>query len=126
MSVWQQASDLTDRTLEVTSGLDLPRGDLWPTVVTVFLVQANERLDAIRLLLDNNYWDSAVILARSLFELAANLTYLSNDISANLHRYLQHGGIPVTAEEADKLQARIERDEQSEVKNIVPGQVWKL
>jgi len=93
--------------------------------VTVFLTQANERLDSVRVLLGKNYWDSAVILTRSLFELAVNLAYIDKDVLARLPHYLKHGGIPLTSEEAGKLQEELATGGQPQVKDIVPGQAWK-
>ena len=124
-NIWHQAVDLMNRAFQVTSDLDLPRGDKWPTLVTVCLSQANERLDSIRVLLDKNYWDSAVILTRSIFELAVNLAYIARNTAGRLPQYLKHGGIPLTSEEAQQLQQAIERSAQPAVKDIVPGQAWK-
>lgn len=123
--IWQRADNLTDRIFQVTSGLDLPHGDLWHTVVTVFLTQTNERMDSIRVLLHKNHLESAVIVTRALYELTVNLAYLAKDVPTNLKQYLQHGGIPTTPEEADKLRAEIDRDDQPDVTDIVPGQAWK-
>ncbi len=109
-NVWQQATDLTDRVFQVTSGLNIPRGNHWHTIVTVFLTQANERLDSIRVLLDKNHWDSATILTRSLFEPAVNLAYITKDVSARLPEYLKHGGFPLTNEDAQQLQRKLAQE----------------
>ena len=122
---WDRAIGLTNRVFQVTSGLDLPRGNQWPTVVTVFLTQAHERLDSIRVLLDKGYWDSSVVLTRSLFELTVNLAYLAEDMPARLPEYLQHGGIPTTIMQVEELQAEIEQGDCPEVVEIVPGQAWR-
>lgn len=119
-NVWQQAADPTDRVFQVTSGLNIPRGNHWHTLVTVFLTQANERLDSIRVLLDKNHWDSAAILTRSLFELAVNLAYITKDVSARLPKYLKHGGFPLTNEDAQQLQRNLAQEQPPYVKDIVP------
>lgn len=126
-NLWQQAVDLTNRVSQVTSGLNLPRGNYWPTVVSVGLSQANERLDSIRTLLDKGYCDSAVILARSLFELAVNLAYISKDTKRRLPEYLKHGGIPLTNEDVQQLQRELElaQEQPPEVKDIILGQTWR-
>ena len=124
-NAWQRAADLTNMVLQVTRGVDLPRGNDWRIVVTVFLLQANERLDSTRVLLDMNYWDSAVIVTRSLFELAVNVAYLAKDVSRRLPSYLRHGGIPTTSEEAENLQNKLERRDHPEVRDFVPGRAWK-
>ncbi len=124
-NIWQQAADLTNRVLQVTSGLDLPRGNLWYAVVTVFLTQANERLDSIRVLLDKNYRDSATILTRSLFELVVTLNYIAKDAKDRLPEYLKHGGIPLTNEDAQQLQRKLAKEQLPDMKDIVPRQSWK-
>lgn len=123
--LWQKALGLTDRVFQVTSNLNLPRGNQWPTVVIVSLSQANERLDSVRVLLDKNHWDSAVILTRSLFELAVNLAYIAKDVSARLPKYLGHGGIPLTREDANRLQEELQKGSQPAIKDIVPGRAWE-
>lgn len=124
-NIWRRAVDLTNRVFEVTSGLDLPRGDQWATVVTVFLTQANQRLDSTRVLLDKTHWDSAVILTRSLFELVINLAYIAKNTAKRLPQYLKHGGIPLTNEEAQQLQQETETGTGPAVKGIIPGQAWR-
>lgn len=128
-NVYQQAVDLTNRVFQVTAGLDLPRGNHWLTVVTVFLTQANERLASIRVLLDRDHSDSAGILTRSLFELAVNLAYIAKNVKERLHQYLKHGGFPLTRKEAEEqqkeLQKELQEDRQPEVKDVIPGKAWK-
>lgn len=124
-NIWQQAVDLSDRVLQVTCGINLPKGDHWLTLVTVSLSQANERLDSIRVLLDRNHRESGVVLTRSLFELAVNLPYIAKDVPRRLPKYLKHGRIPTTNEEAEKLKEELETGSQSEVKDIIPGRAWK-
>jgi hypothetical protein len=117
-----------DRVLQVTSDLILPRGekgDYWQPVVTVFLSQANERLYSIRLLLDNNYEESSVILIRSIFELAVNLVYISKDSKRRLSQYLKHGGIPLTIEEAQQLQQELEYLHSQDAIGFIPRRPWK-
>ena len=124
-NIWKQAAHLTNRVFQVTSGLNLPRGNHWPIVVAVGLSQANERLDSIHRLLDKGYRDSAVILARSLFELAANLAYIAKDTEKRLPKYLEHGGIPLTNEDAQQLQQKLTQEQPPEVKDVVPRQTWR-
>jgi len=124
-NAWQRQIDLTNRILQLTSGLRLPRGDYWPTVVAVSLTQANARLHSIRVLLNNGDDESAVILTRSLFELAANLAYICQDISKRLPTYLKHGGVPTTSEEAKELQERLRIGGPPEAKDVVPVRAWK-
>jgi len=125
--IWQRTVDLSNRVFAVTSDIDLPHGDPWPTVVTLFLAQANERLHSVKVLSDsdNDHWDSAVILTRSLFELAVNLAYIEKDANGRLTQYLRHGGIPLTHEEAEQLQQEIEQNPQPAVLGIVPARAWK-
>ena len=125
MTVMERVMDLANRVFGVTANLDLPLGNDWPTVVTVFLSQSNARLDSVRILLNSNHWDSGVILTRSLFELAVNISYISRDIVARLPEYLMHGGIPTTHEEAENLKEELVSSGQPEVKDIIPGQAWK-
>ena len=124
--IWQQVTDLTERVFPASSGVDVPRGDHWNSLVTVSLTQANARLNSIRkLLLDQPDWDSSVILTRSLFELAANMSYIAKDVEKRLPQYLKHGGIPLTKEEAEQLQQEIKENPQPVVRDIVPGRAWK-
>jgi len=123
--VWQQTVDISNRVLQCTSGLNLPKGNHWPTVVTVFLSQANERLDSIRLLIGTGYWDSSVIVTRTLFELAVNIAYIAKNPAKRLPPYLKHGGIPLTSEEAERLQRQLAQTQPPVVKDLVPGKAWK-
>ena len=123
--IWQRIVELTDRTFASTSGIDLRVRGQWPAAVTTFLTQANERLDSIRVLSDKNSSDSSIVLTRSLFELAVNVSYIAKDASARLPEYLRHGGIPTTIEEAKKLQEELEKGHQPAVIDIIPGQAWR-
>jgi hypothetical protein len=123
--IWQATVELTNRAFQVISGVDLPRGNHWLALVTVSLALGNERLDSVRLLLSKNYRDSAVILTRSLFELAVNLTYIAKDVPRRLPAYLRHGRIPITKEEAQKLREELKGNTELDVKNIVPTRTWK-
>ena len=123
-NVWQRADDLTVRLFRVTCGLDLPCRDQWPKVVAVFLTQANERLASVILLLRKNHRSSAVIVTRSLFELAVNLAYIAKNIERRLPCYLRHGGNLLTKEEAELLQRRMRDNPHSVALEIVPGHAW--
>ena len=124
-NIWQQAVDLSDRVLQVTSGISLPKGNYWPTVVTVFLSQANELLHSTRLLTGKGYCNSAEILTRPLFELTVNIAYIAKNPVKRLPSYLKHGGIPLTSEEAQQVQLALAQEERPEVKDIVPGWTWR-
>lgn len=124
-NVWQRTIDLTNKVFKVTGGLDLPRGDYWLAVVTVGLDQANERLDSIRILLEKGYGESAVVLARSLFELVVNLTYISKDTKNRLPLYLRHGGIPITDEVVQQLRQQLTQGNLQAVIDFIPRQSWK-
>jgi hypothetical protein len=123
--IWHRLVILAERLLQVTSGLDLPTGGPWHAVVAAFLVQTNEFLDSVRMLLKENSRDSAVILTRSLFEFAVNLAYIAKDTSPRLPEFLEHGGIPTTAEEINELREKLALDTAPEAGPIVPGRAWK-
>ena len=123
--VWERVVELSNTTFEVTSGLDLPRGDYWLTTVTVCLKQANERLNSVRILLKHGHVEGAMILTRSLFELAANVTYIARQVPTRLPEYLRHGGIPTTEEEAAKLQQELEPTGEVEAEGAIPVSPWQ-
>ena len=77
------------------------------------------------MLLDKNHWDSAVVLTRSLFELAVNLAYIDENVAMRLPEYLKHGGMATTSEEAEERRKEIKKGDRSTVTNVVPGQAWK-
>ena len=124
-NVEQRAIDLTHRILRATSDLDFEVTCQWKAVVAVSLSQANERLHSVSLLLDNNYFDSAIILSRSLFELAGNLAYIDKDTDMRLPEYLKHGGVPTTIEDVEQLRLEIQNNPSPSVKDIIPGRAWK-
>jgi len=109
---WKTTSDLFDRVLAAITDLDLPYKGPWPTTVMLFLVQANERLESVKLLLDANHEESATIVARSIFELAVNACYISADVQTRLPEYLAHGGIAT-------------RDQDQVFANSAPTRTWK-
>lgn len=123
-NILRQAIGLCEKVLQVSSGLNLPKGAHWQAVVTVFLNQANERLYSIKLLLDNNLYESGAILTRSIFELAVNLVYISKD-NKRLRQYLKHGGIPFTIEEVLQLQQDSDNRNSQDVRDILPKRPWK-
>lgn len=124
-TTYQQAIDLTQQALGITSGLDLPRGKQWPTIVTVFLNQANELLAAVQLDLDNQLWNSGVILTRSLFEFGVNLNYINKDKETRLTEYLSHGRIPPLTEETNQLPDAREATEPPNAKDLIPKNAWR-
>ncbi len=91
---WEATSDLFNQVISATTDLDLPYKGHWQTTVILFLVQANERLESVKLLLDADHDESAIILTRSIFELAVNACYISADVQTRLPEYLAHGGTP--------------------------------
>ncbi len=95
-NLWEEASELAERVLSVTSGIDLPHHNSWWLTVILFLNSSNERMQACRLLLEGGLCDSSIIVTRSLFELAVNISYINQDVATRLPKYLLHGGIPST------------------------------
>lgn len=124
-NIWQKAENLVERLLTTTSGLDLTYADRWSVLLIVSLHQSNKRLHSIVLLLKNQDWDSAVVLTRSIFELSANLAYISKDIEKRLSKYLKHGMILITAEEIQQHQKEIDSGIISKTLDRVPKQPWK-
>lgn len=123
--VWQEVVNLSNNVFGVTSGLDLPRCGEWASVVAVFLVQSNERLDSVRILLNKDYWNSATILTRSLFELAANLVYIAKDADSRLPKYLKHGGVPLDEQDTESLQSELAQARAIRKICVEPKRVWK-
>ena len=105
--ILQNLNDLVDRILQTTSGLDLPRGDQWSSLVVVFLSKANELLDSTRILVNVAYADSAAIIDRSIFEYAVNLVYIEKDANIRFPQYLKHAGIPLNDEDVEELERKI-------------------
>jgi len=124
-SIWQTTLSLKDRILENTSGLDLPYTDHWSILVILSLNQANRRLHSIAKLLEDDDCDGAIILTRSLFELAANISYISRNEAKYLPEYLRHGGVPLTKEEIQQLRQEIESIDQLTAIERIPGTAWK-
>lgn len=124
-SNWHKTLSLVERLLQSTSDLSFSYNDKWSVLVIVSLNQLNKRLNSVALLLRNADWASGVILTRSMFELSANLTYIFKDIGKRLPEYLEHGNIPITAEEIQKLQREIENGNTENVLNIIPTRSWK-
>ena len=122
--LWERSTDLAQKLLELSSGLDIPRGGYWPTLVTVTLDLSNRRLLAICKLLEEGDSDSSVILTRSLFELVANLRYISKDVEARLPEYLRHGLIPLTRKEVERARSALEC-KRLEGKDLVPRRAWR-
>lgn len=123
--IWQQAVDLTKKVFAATSGIGLTLDGNWPVVVAVNLNQAHERLDSIFMLLVKGYGDSADVLTRSLFEIAASLSYIAKDVEQRLPRYLRHGNIPLSEEDSEQIRRKLSQEPPPEVKDMVPGRVWK-
>jgi hypothetical protein len=98
-----QAADLVDSVVSLAAGQDFLSNNLWSATLIVGLVQGNDRLDSIKLLVAKYDYFSAEILTRSLFELAVNLAYIAKDVDERLPKYLRHGGVPTTDEEAAEL-----------------------
>jgi hypothetical protein len=125
VNIWEKANELIIRIFETSSGLELPKGSHWLSLMAVSLSQANMRLHSVKILLDMGHFDDAVILTRSLFELDTNVAYIAKDIANRLPQYLKHGGISANSEEMQKLQQEIDGERQMTAKKIVPGRAWK-
>jgi hypothetical protein len=125
VNIWEEANELTNRIFQISSGLDLPRGSHWLSLMTVSLSQANMRLHSVKILLDMGHYDDAVILTRSLFELVSNVAYIAKNTTKRLPQYLKQGGIPANSEEMQKLQQEIDGGHPLAAKEIVPVRAWK-
>jgi len=123
--LWQATTSLKNRVLENTSGLDLPYTDRWSILIILSINQANRRLHSIAKLLEDDDCDSATILARSLFELAANISYISRDEAKYLPKYLRYGGVPLTKNEIQQLRKEIESTDQAATIKRIPSTTWK-
>jgi len=124
---WHQTLSLVERLLQSTSDLSFSyNNDKWSVLIIVSLNQSNKRLNSVAWLLRNADWDSGAILTRSMFELSANLTYIFKDIEKRLPEYLEHGNIPITAEEIQKLQQEMENGNTENVLNMIPTKSWKF
>ena len=120
-----RAFELSERILEVTSGIDLPGGNWEKWVAGVFLNQANTRLSSIMTLLSKNDLESAIILCRSLFELAVNAVYIYKDPDKRVDKYLDYTGIPRTPEAEKQLRLEIRENPYPDFREIVPKKPWK-
>ena len=124
-NIWQKAENLVERLLTTTSGLDLTYADRWSVLLIVSLHQSNKRLHSIILLLNNQDWDNGVVLTRSMFELSANLAYISKDIEKRLSKYLKHGRILITVEEIQQHQKEIVSGIISPTLETIPRRPWE-
>jgi len=124
-NILKKAIVLKDSILQVTSGIDVTVDNYWPMLVCVGIHQGNKRLDAIFTLLNKNDLDSAMILTRSLFELAVNLNYIAKSVEKRLPEYLMHGKVPMTREEVEKLKEEMGNSGQLEARKIVPKNTWE-
>lgn len=122
MSVLEEAQALAEEARSLTSGIDLkmyPETPSatgveinWHWVVTAALHGSNKRLRSISFLLSTDYPDegSALGLARTSFEIAADLMYIKKDLDARLPKYLKHGLFPESKEELDTIRDRVVRE----------------
>ena len=118
----EELSELCEQTLASVTGIGLRhRGARWRSFLIVGLVQANERLHAVKLLLEADHTDSATILMRSLFELAVNLAFIEHDKEPLLEEYLRHGHVPLTSEEAQEIEQAIKAGAEAPV----PRSSWR-
>ena len=124
--LWEQAVELKDRLFEVTTSISVPKGDYWPTLVTVCLDTGNRRLRSIGLLLEPEHddYDGAVILMRSLFELEVTLSYINQDVPGRLKSYLRHGKVALAPEEVKQIDAKLESGGLAP-RDLVPNRPWK-
>lgn len=122
--IWQRITHLEKRILEQTSGVPLPQSDHWSGVVTWCLILANARLHSIRMVLTDSDNNSAMILTRSLFELAVTLWYIYFDARERLPLYLHHGGLLLTEEEVEQWRQQHEAGATPSAIDILPKRPW--
>ena len=130
--ILQRTRDLTWETLEVTSGIDLPRfpdGEsphpqvaAWCAMVTRDLHRTNKHLRSVELLLRNECEDyaGANILTRTIFEIAADLVYINQNVEGRLSESLAHGSVQTSPQDPERPEAKVAGDEPT-----VPRSRWK-
>lgn len=124
-NIWQDTNDFVERLLNATSGEGFTYPDKWSALLIVSLNQSNKRLNSVAWLLKNQDWDSGAILTRSMFELSANITYISKAVDRRLPKYLDNGIIPTTAEEIQQLQREFDSGIISNILDMIPKRPWK-
>ena len=119
MSSLEEIHELVNNSLKITEGIDVPEAPadptadkilyFWYSIVTGALYGSNKRLRAVNLLLGNGpaYTASALVVARSSFESAADLVYISKDVKKRLPKFLRHGLVPTNEKEKLEYQAKI-------------------
>ncbi len=115
---------------------------LWSSFTIMGLGRACRHARSVDLLLTDEHedYEGALVVGRTLFELAADLTYLHNDVGARLPKYFAHRGYPVSPAAEDELRAKIETGQfqfpptkrWKPIKNICaeleredPGEAWR-
>ncbi len=131
-NIWQKTNGLVEHLLTTTSGLNFTYPDRWSVLLIVSLNQSNKSLHSVAWLLNNQDWESGVVLTRSMFELSANLAYIAKNMEKRLPEYLKHGKVPITAEELRQKKEEIQHYQQevdngiiSNALNIIPTKSWK-
>lgn len=119
MSSLKDIQELVNNTLDITEGIDVPAAPadptadkivyFWYSIVTAALYGSNKRLRAVSQLLGSGpaYTASALTIARSSFESAADLVYISKDVKSRLPKFLRHGLVPTNEKEKLEYQAKI-------------------
>ncbi|MBI3953970.1 MAG: hypothetical protein HY330_05605 [Chloroflexi bacterium] len=124
--LWAKSTRLKDDLRSFCSvRAPLSRGNQWKTLVGIALRLANMRLESISRRLEKGDIDSAVILARSLFELEVNLSYMARDVANRLPEYLSRGRIPLTKKEAKRAAADLDLNPSFVTSSLIPKQAWR-
>ena len=130
--ILQRSRDLIWETLGVTSGIDLPRfpsgaspyphAAWWYAMVTRNLYRTNKHLRSVELLLRNECEDyaGANVLTRTIFEIAADLVYINQDVEARLSESLAPISFPTSPQNPQRPEAKVAGDEPT-----VPRRRWK-
>ena len=120
MSSLKDIQELVNNTLDITGGIDVPKAPadpaadkivyFWYGIVTAALHGSNHRLRAVSQLLDSGaaYTASALTIARTSFESAADLLYISKDVKRRLPKFLRHGLMPTNERENVEFQTKID------------------
>ena len=120
MSSLKDIQELVNNTLDITGGIDVPKApadpaankivNFWYLIVTAALYGSNQRLRAVSQLLGSGpaYTASALTIARSSFESAADLVYISKDVTRRLPKFLRHGLMATNERDNVEFQAKID------------------
>ena len=130
--ILQRSRDLTRETLRVTSGIDPPRFPsgassylqvaLWYAMIARDLHRTNKHLRSVELLLRSECEDyaGANILTRTIFEIAADLVYINQNVEGRLSEYCPNGSDSTGPQDPERPEAKVAGDEPT-----VPRRRWK-